>query len=222
MIKYGWWFAAPEGKLSHCDGRIPTKGVTHEVDISERTLELCSHGLHASEKLLDAVKRAQSSVVYRVMLDGNIIDDGDMMCAQRRTYLTDGIDISSELLKSARMFALDVIDLWYAPEVVRQWLETGDDQYREAAWSAASAWSVSESAEAAEAALWAAWSAAAAASWSPAVWWSAWAEAWSASAAAWAAEAADNKPFAMAMNRYNDTLTQLVLDAHPELKIEEE
>jgi hypothetical protein len=37
---------------------------------------------------------------------------------------------------------------------------------------------------------------------------------WSAASSSWSA---DNKPFTMAMNRYNDTLTQLVLDAHPEL-----
>jgi hypothetical protein len=215
MIKYGYWFAAPDGKLSHGDGRIPAKGVTHDVDISKRPLELCYHGLHASEKLLDAVRWAKSSIIYRVMLDGNIIDDGDMMCAQQRTYLTDGIDISSELLKSARMFALDVIDLWYAPEVVRQWLETGDKKYKNEAYKAA------------EAAAWAAWAEAAAwsarsAAWSArsAVWAkAAWAEAaWSARSAALSADAAARSDV---FNRYNDILTKLVLDAHPELKINE-
>jgi len=37
----------------------------------------------------------------------------------------------------ARRIALDVIDRWKAPEIMRRYLETGDEDVRIAAWSAA-------------------------------------------------------------------------------------
>lgn len=47
------------------------------------------------------------------------------------------IDATDLLL--AREQALSIIHLWNAPDVVLQYLETGDEILREAAWSAAEA-----------------------------------------------------------------------------------
>jgi hypothetical protein len=77
-------------------------------------------------------------------------------------------DATGTLRAFARACALDVIDNWNAPAVVREYLETGNEDLRIVAWSAASAAesaarSVARSAEAAmsaeSAARSAAWSA---------------------------------------------------------------
>ena len=89
-----------------------------------------------------------------------------------------------ELRALARRFAMRVIDRWNAPQIVRDWLETGDESLRLAAWSAATAATAAWSA--AESAAWAAWSAAESAAWSAAE--SAARAAWSAAeSAAWSA-----------------------------------
>jgi len=61
----------------------------------------------------------------------------------------------------ARRIEMDVIHLWDAPPIVKQYLETGDESLRSAAWDAAR--------DAASAAAWAAaWDAASAAAWAAA------------------------------------------------------
>jgi hypothetical protein len=80
----------------------------------------------------------------------------------------------------ARRVALDVIHLWDAPPIVKEYLETGDESKRAAAWAAArdAAW------DAARDAAWAAArDAARAAAWA-AAWDTAWDAAWAASRAA--------------------------------------
>jgi hypothetical protein len=72
-------------------------------------------------------------------------------------------------LEFARRCALDVAHLWDAPDVVRRFLETGDESLRYAAWDAARAttWDVARDADW-DAALNAAWAATRASSWATA------------------------------------------------------
>jgi len=165
-----WYFSDATKKLLHGDGRGIAIGVTHEV---KGELKLCVTGLHASKKLIDALLYAPGSVVWQVELSGKILKGDNKMCASKRTYLAGGIDISKVLRKFARLQALSVIDKWDCPDIVRKWLETGDESIRSAAKSAAGLTAEAAAEAAAESAAWsaaesAAWAAAWAATWSAA------------------------------------------------------
>jgi len=95
-------------------------------------LALCENGMHASRRALDALLYAPGPVVCRVELSGEIIEDDDKMCARRRTILAMA-DATDTLHAFERWCALQVIDLWDAPDVVREYLATGDEALRDAA-----------------------------------------------------------------------------------------
>ena len=163
----GWHFST--GRLGYGDNRPIVMGETHTVDVTERKLELCEWGLHASERIIDALRYASGPMVCRVRLHGEILRGDDKACATHRTYI-DGIDATGILREFARKCALDVIHLWDAPDVVRRYLETGDELLRAASSAAAL--------DASSAASWAAsWAASSAASWDTA-WDTARAAAW--------------------------------------------
>ena len=121
------------------DGRpVPPIGewLEHEGPIT-----LCESGLHASEHPFDALFFAPGNWLHRVELDGDLQSHGepvDKWAGRRRKILA---TINAELLlcEFARWCALQVIDLWDAPPVVRQYLETGDETLRNAARDAAAA-----------------------------------------------------------------------------------
>ena len=225
-----WYFSTTERKLRHEDGRQIEVGVTHEV---EGRPVLCEHGLHASVNILDALKYAPGPVLWEVELSGEIVEGDDKMAATHRTYLRE-IDCEEILREFARWCALQVIDLWDAPPVVREYLETGKEEPRDAAWDAAwAAWAAAwdaawDAARAARAAAWdaawdAAWAAARAAAWD-AVWaaardaaraavWAAardaaWDAAWAARDAAW--DAAWDAARAAARDAQEKKLLELV------------
>ena len=152
-----WYFSETSKKLRYGDNREIALGVTHTIT---GTPIPCEHGLHGSVKILDALSFASGPVLWEVELAGEIVEhsDHDKHAATERTYLRGGVDVSDVLRAFARRCALDVIDKWDAPAIVRQYLETGDESIRAAAEAAAeAAWA------AAMAAAWAAaWAAAAA------------------------------------------------------------
>ena len=53
----------------------------------EGPLELCSSGLHASERLIDALRYAPGRVLCRVQLSGEVLRGGDKLCGSRRKVL---------------------------------------------------------------------------------------------------------------------------------------
>jgi hypothetical protein len=148
---------------------------------------ICQSGLHASEHPFDALQFAPGNTLCLVELDGIVTRHGDKLVAKRRKIIK-RIDAEPLMREFARWSALQVIELWDAPEVVRQYLTTGDEGLRDAAWAAA--WDAARAAAwaAARAAAWAAARAAARdAAWA-AAWAAARAAAWDAArAAAWAA-----------------------------------
>ena len=88
---------------------------------------------------MTGVQTCALPIFYRVELSGKMIKDTTRIFAQKRKYLSGGIDISDTLRKFARMCALDVIDLWDAPKIVIEYLKTGNEDIREKAYYAADA-----------------------------------------------------------------------------------
>ena len=158
----GWWFSK-EDVLPNDDGRPIAVGETHEIEIPP-PLMLCRRGLHFASSVLEALVYAPGNILWRVEVSGEILRDVDKGCAQRRTYLA-RLDAEAILWEFARWCARSLLHLWNAPQVVRDYLISGDESLRAAAWAAAE--------DAAWAAAWAAardaaWAAAKAAAWAAA------------------------------------------------------
>ena len=149
--------------LGYSDNRIVTVGETITVG---GTPVLCQHGLHASKRILDALEYCPvwDVALCRVELGGTIIRDTDKSVASERTIIAMlGAERTTTLLRDfARWCALQVADLWDTPQVVRQYLETGDETLRASARNAAAA-RAAWAASARDASAWAAWAAAEAA-----------------------------------------------------------
>lgn len=132
-----WWFGRGDGSLGFGDTRRPRKG---RALVHRGELKPCKSGLHASTNILDALKYAPGERLWRVEMSGEVVLENDKLVASRRKHLW-CIDAKPVLRKFARMCALDVIDLWDAPDVVVRYLKTGDESIqiaaRSAAWAAA-------------------------------------------------------------------------------------
>jgi hypothetical protein len=130
------------------DGRpIPTVGawLKHEGDII-----VCQSGLHASKHPFDALQYAPGNKLHKVILRGDLQTHGepiDKYVGRERKILAT-IDAEKLLRDFARGSALKVMHLWNAPEIVKDYLETGDESLRAAARDAAwdTAWAVARDA----------------------------------------------------------------------------
>ena len=134
----GWWFANDSGVLPHGDGRTVVVGATHTV---RGVIMPCANGLHAAAHVFDALSYAPGSTLYRVRLGGVIRAHGqpvDKYAASKRTYLG---RINAEVLlrQFARACALRAVERHWpgAPQVVVDYLRTGDESKRAAASAAA-------------------------------------------------------------------------------------
>lgn len=142
------------------DGRpVPADGEWLEHD---GPVELCASGLHASICPFDALQYAPGGTLCLVELGGTVIHGNDKVVASRRRIIK-RIDAEPLMREFARWSALQVIELWDAPDVVRQYLTTGDESLRVAAWDAA--WAAADAAAAEAAARDAARAAARDAAW---------------------------------------------------------
>jgi hypothetical protein len=149
-----WHFTGPTLR----DGRpIPAVG---EWLVHKGKVEMCVSGLHASRKILDATQYAPAGMLHRVEC-ANVVaeDDTKFVCRRRRIVATVSAERADQIMRRfARICAYTMIDKWDAPEIVRRYLETGDESIRAAARDAAR--------DAARAAAWdAAWDAARDAAW---------------------------------------------------------
>ncbi len=140
----GWWFGTTDRKLLNDDGRAIKIGETHKV---KGRIIPCEHGLHLSNRLIDALRYAPGPVVYKVRGSGTVVSHGDpidKLACSHRTYLSGGVDVSDILWHFARLCALDVIHLWEPEQVVLDFLKTGDEKLRASAsasaWASARAW----------------------------------------------------------------------------------
>jgi hypothetical protein len=133
------------------DGRpVPSVGVWLEHD---GPVIPCQSGLHASLDVWDALKFAPGNTLCVVELGGTIKYDRDKVVASRRKIVAQ-IDAEPLLREFSRRCAQSVLHLWDAPQVVKDYLATGDESLRSAAWNAA--WVARCAARAATEAAWAA------------------------------------------------------------------
>ena len=116
------------------DGRpVPADGVTLRHD---GPLVMCESGLHASIDPFDALQYAPGATLCRVHCAVDIVKGDDKLICRERTILR-RMDATELLSYFARMRALSVIHLWDAPQVVCDYMMTGDESIRDAAWAAA-------------------------------------------------------------------------------------
>ena len=166
------------------DGRpVPPDNVTLE---HKGPVVCCESGLHASVHPFDALRYAPGSTLCLVDVDGVEDEQDDKVAARRRTILA-RIDAAPLLQQFAREQALSVLHLWNAPSIVREYLETGDENKRAeaeaaakavaATWAARATWAAAEAAKAAAWAAKAAEAEAEAATWAVAATWASKAEA---------------------------------------------
>ncbi len=217
-----WKFLRADRRLGYGDGRMVEVGVPLEIDGPP---VLCARGMHACRRAIQALKYAESAIVARVECGGEIVEGDDKLtCTQLIPVAI--FDATDALRHFARLCALDVIEKWDAPEIVRRYLETGDESIREAARDAgwAAAWDTARYAAqaAARAAGWAAArDAARDAAWDTvryaargAGWAAARAAAWAARAAAWAAarDAARDAAWDAAGDAQNDRLEKILCE----------
>src|SRR5574343_146517 len=139
------------------DGRpVPPDG---EWLVHDGKLVMCKSGLHASRHPFDALAYAPGPVLCLVDCDEIEAEENDKLVCRRRRIVA-RFDATTMLRAFARQCALDVIHLWDAPQLVRDYLTTGAaraaawDAARAAAWDAArdAAWEAAR--EAARAAAW--------------------------------------------------------------------
>ena len=103
---------------------------------SEFDLARGAGGLHASEHPFDALSFASGNRLHRVELGDQIVQHGspvDKVVSNRRKIVA-SIDAEDVLRRFDLRVALDWKD---APAIVRDYLETGDESKRDAAWAAA-------------------------------------------------------------------------------------
>jgi len=111
---------------------IPKQGEWLEIDGKPI---MCKRGLHASRHPYDALKHAPGAALHRVRLDGTILIGNDKLVATRRKIIwTLPPEIMQPLMWDfVRYCARSVLHLWDAPDVVKQYLKTGDESLRAAA-----------------------------------------------------------------------------------------
>jgi hypothetical protein len=134
-----WYFATEERKLGYDDNRPIVVGETHTVD---RKPVLCEQGLHASERIIDALNYAQGPILYRVELSGQIVRGDDKLVATSRKYLwkLDATEILREFARGQAIKNIELIKPYCSSKTygtIIQYLTTGDESLRAAVRAAA-------------------------------------------------------------------------------------
>lgn len=168
------WHFVRKGGLTR-DGRRVTVGDKMHVD---PPIELCERGLHASRRLIDALKFAPGPVLCRVRCSGIVIHDGDeLICSDREVLAM--ADVSLQLREFAcneaerALHRVGMVDErpWRLIEATRGWLQgyvTDEDLGRARVAARNNAWNAAQRAAwyAAQNAAWSvAWHAARNAAW---------------------------------------------------------
>ncbi len=111
MTKQYWHFVREDKKLGYGDGRKIRRGSTLKIDPDK--LKPCQYGLHASEKVLDALSYCywKNSILCKVELGGTVIKSGDKTVASERKVI-DYIDVTKVSRKFAVRVAEDVLPIF--------------------------------------------------------------------------------------------------------------
>lgn len=95
---------------------------------------ICQSGLHASRRAIDALEYVDWSDAVACLVDVDAVhgeQPNKLVCSRRRIVAM--CDADEVLRLFARQCALGVIHLWNPPQVVVEYLTTGDESLREAA-----------------------------------------------------------------------------------------
>lgn len=117
------------------DGRpIPPDG---KWLVHRGPVKICKSGLHASRRPWHALPHAPGTVLCRVECD-HVVDEQNYKLVCRRRRIIERANVTKTLQYFARMQALSIIHLYNnPPDVVLDYLMTGDKAIRTAAWTAA-------------------------------------------------------------------------------------
>ena len=137
-----WHFLPADRRLRFGDRRLAEPGRTLTVS---PPLLLDSRGLHASVRPIDALSYAPGPILCRVALSGEIIEDGDKVCAEHRTVLwmadatrTLHLFACDEAERVLRVAGVDDPRCTAAIATKRRWLDgEATDEELDAAWAAA-------------------------------------------------------------------------------------
>ena len=135
-IVKAWHFATANRRLRYGDDRLIRRNVRMWARPKGRALNLCHHGMHGSVNIIDALEYAPGPVLSWCEFGGEILSGSDKLCAEWRRPLWI-IDATPILQEWARWCALQVAHLWDMPDIVREYLDTGDESKRDAAGAAA-------------------------------------------------------------------------------------
>ncbi len=120
------------------DGRpVPADGVWLE---HTGKLILCEEGLHWSREPFDALQFAPGATLCLVEVGGEIVEKkGDDKGISSKRKIIARMDATELLRYFARLQAISALEYWDSepPEVVCDYLATGDESLRDAAWAAA-------------------------------------------------------------------------------------
>ena len=102
-------------------------------------LVMNERGYHASRYLIDALQYASGSTICHVevsgVITGTLSEIGSKLVAEKGRILW-RVDGEAVLRAFARWCALQVIGKWHAPDVVIEWLTTGNEKIRSTAQAA--------------------------------------------------------------------------------------
>ena len=118
------------------DGRpVPADGVWFE---HKGAIRICESGLHASWEVAHALAYAPGDTLCLVEVDGIVQEPPDKLVARRRKIVA-RLDATDLLFADARESAKSVLKNWKTPvpQVVLDWLNTGDVRYKADAYRAA-------------------------------------------------------------------------------------
>ena len=151
--QYGWHFV---NKTLRDGSPIPPDGEWLEF---KGVAKMCESGLHFSPTPWKALEYAPGATLCYVEVENIVEQDKNKGVCTRRKIIAK-MDATEALRYFARMQALSVIHTWDAPDVVCDYLMTGDEDIRaaarDAAWAAAWAAATDAATDAAWDAAWAA------------------------------------------------------------------
>jgi len=111
----------PEGRWPDHDGEITRKET----------------GLRAQENMLDACAAAKGSMIHRVEMRQIIEKIGYVDIIGKERQIIASEDIRDLLRDFARFAAWTAFPMWNVPDTVREWVEMGNEELRDAAYRAA-------------------------------------------------------------------------------------
>jgi len=95
--------------------------------IHEGRIIPCESGLHASEHPFDALTYAPGVYLHQVELEEDLTEHNEDKWVGRRRKIVASIDATTLLREFSRWCALQVLYLWDAPPVVKEYLKTGNE-----------------------------------------------------------------------------------------------